>query len=494
MGSLLPDKVGHPVCASLTLPAGKPPPVRRDERWACPISGLPMTRTNRLPATSISRWTPAYFAAALLSLLLGEAMLAAGFGLPFDSGSGESLAVLHLIVLGWLSLLMAGALLQFVPVLVGRPLFAPGLALPALVMLMLGLVLLFLSFLDMSGLVDLSGGLFAAAAGFLSGAVLLLAVMIGGTIAMARPLVPAVLFVALGLLALAVAAGLGSLFAGTLSGLVSSSAAVDLLLQAPPVHAFAGLFGWLTLTAVGVSYRLLPMFLLSPSRISWPQRVTLCLGGLSLASAVATVPLIAAGLPARAAILAAAIMGLGALASYLVSVLHFYRARKRRVLDLSAKTALAAYGALGFSCLLFAQGIFVNAAQPFMAAALFLFIFGWLSGLGLAKLYKIIAFLTWLERFGALLGRQTTPRVQDLVRDDHGGPWFVLYFAAIAAGTIALACNEDVGFRLSCGLLLVATTGLCREFRRIRRLTYVNAEIRLPVGATGPHPCLSTGS
>lgn len=438
-----------------------------------------------MPATSISRWTPAYFAAALLSLLLGEAMLAAGFGLPFDAGSGESLAVLHLIVLGWLSLLMAGALLQFVPVLVARPLFAPGLALPALVMLLGGLCLLFFGFLGLSGLLDVPAALLAAAASLLSGGFLLLGITIGGTIAMAHPLPRAATFLALGLLALAVTAGLGSLFAATLSGLLSSSLAVDLLLQAPPVHAFSGLFGWLTLTAIGTSYRLLPMFLLSPEPPAWPTRVTLCLGGLSLLLGVALVPLIATGQPVQAVMPVAMVSGLGALASYLVSVFRLYRARKRKVLDLSAKAATAAFAALCFSGLLLAPAILRDHAQPLLMAAIFLYIFGWLSGLGLAKLYKIIAFLTWLECYGALLGRQTTPRVQDLVRDDHGSPWFVLYFAAVAAGTIALACDEDVGFRLSCGLLLVATTGLCREFRRIRRLTYVNAEIPLPVEAKG---------
>ena len=43
--------------------------------------------------------------------------------------------------------------------------------------------------------------------------------------------------------------------------------------------------------------------------------------------------------------------------------------------------------------------------------------FGWLSGLVLAKLYKIVAFLTWLGTYGPAMGRVPTPRVQDLVAE-----------------------------------------------------------------------------
>jgi hypothetical protein len=57
-----------------------------------------------------------------------------------------------------------------------------------------------------------------------------------------------------------------------------------------------------------------------------------------------------------------------------------------------------------------------------------------LSGLILAKLYKIIAFLTWLETYGPVMGRTATPRVQDLVAEPRASRWFVIYFAAVWSG------------------------------------------------------------
>ena len=69
-----------------------------------------------MPGATLSRWTPAYFAAAVLFLLLAEALMVAGFGYPATGlRSPETLALVHCVTLGWLSLLMLGALFQFVP-------------------------------------------------------------------------------------------------------------------------------------------------------------------------------------------------------------------------------------------------------------------------------------------------------------------------------------------------------------------------------------------
>ena len=79
-----------------------------------------------MPMASLSRWTMSYFAAALAFLLAAEAFAIAGVGYPATGlGDPATLVLVHLVAVGWLSLAMAGALLQFVPVLVSRPLAFP---------------------------------------------------------------------------------------------------------------------------------------------------------------------------------------------------------------------------------------------------------------------------------------------------------------------------------------------------------------------------------
>ena len=101
---------------------------------------------------SISRWTMSYFATALAWLFVALALMVAGFGYPATHvASPDTLVLVHVVCIGWLSLAMCGALFQFVPVLVARPLFSEKWALPALGLLTAGLAALLAGFLGLGG-------------------------------------------------------------------------------------------------------------------------------------------------------------------------------------------------------------------------------------------------------------------------------------------------------------------------------------------------------
>jgi hypothetical protein len=102
-----------------------------------------------------------YFAAALVSLLGAELLMAAGFGYPAAGlRTPDTLVLVHLAAIGWLSLLMCGALFQFVPVLIARPLHSNALTLPTLVSLLVGLAALLLGFLQLGGHIAAGIGFF----------------------------------------------------------------------------------------------------------------------------------------------------------------------------------------------------------------------------------------------------------------------------------------------------------------------------------------------
>ena len=81
----------------------------------------------------LSRWTPAMFACALVNL---------GLAWPVAPAVAVSLAMVHLLTIGWLTLLMFGALFQFVPVITSRKLPSQTLPLATLIFVEGGLALM----------------------------------------------------------------------------------------------------------------------------------------------------------------------------------------------------------------------------------------------------------------------------------------------------------------------------------------------------------------
>lgn len=435
--------------------------------------------------TALSRWTMAFFAAALLFLLAAEAMMAAGYGFPaVPVEAPETLILVHAVTIGWLSLLMCGALLQFVPVLVARPLRAGRLVVPALLCLVSGLLCLIGGFLGLAGTIAFPPPLLPAAAILLPSGFSLIGFIVAATLWSVRPsrLPLQARFVAVGVLCLLATFILGALFVLALSGLLP----FDVRNSGLPIHAIAGFGGWLTFSAIGVSYRLLPMFMLSPEKERATSKAVWWCGVAALLlifGAMADGPIGGLG----AAGLLAAVLATAMLALYGVDLVFFYRNRKRRHVELNVRAAGGAFLALFASALLFFALVATGTLERHIGALVYLVAFGWLTGLGLSQLYKIVPFLTWLECYGALMGKKPTPRVQDLVAERRAQLWFALYFVAVAGGAGALLAEASSAFRLASALMLVATVAIVAELVAARRLAYVPAGKRLPDGAVLPN-------
>jgi hypothetical protein len=370
-------------------------------------------------------------------------------------------------------------------VLVAKPLFAEQWALPALGLLTSGLVCLLAGFLALGGRLPPALWLLPVGAVLLVSGFTLVVVDLGLT-AWLRPTGPAS-FVLVGLASLCATAAFGSIFAFALAGW-GGSFGEAVLASGVPLHAIAGLGGWLTLTAMGVSYRLLSMFMLSPDVNERQSRITLATGALAIAVTVAG-GVLAIGLASGMGVvlLLAGVLGLVSAALYGRDIAGIFKNRKRRQLELNMRIATLSFASLAGVAVLGVALIAVDALAAQVGAFTFLAVFGWLSGLVLAKLYKIVAFLTWLETYGPVMGRTPTPRVQDLVAEGRAMKWFVIYYVAVWAGTLTLLAGVPGAFRLAVAAMTLGVAGIIREIVRIRRLADVASPLRLPSGATAPH-------
>lgn len=430
----------------------------------------------------------AYFAAALVFLILAEALMTAGYGYPAAAAEApETLVLVHTVTIGWLSLLMCGALFQFVPVLVAQPLRGEALVLPALLCLLAGLLCLLLGFLQLAGAFDLDFPFLVTGGCLLPVGFALVIWVLGTTLWHARPLSLPARFVPVGLASIAATASFGVLFVHLLSGLAVTQALVESRTQVLPIHAAAGFGGWLTFTAIGVSYRLLPMFMLAPEARRATSHSVWLSGSICLLAIIVAAPLeLRSGGSGRIAAFIAGLSGLVSLACYGIDLVFFYRSRKRRNIELNSKSAIGAFAGLYLSVLLFLVLMATGTLAMHAGALVYLVAFGWLTGLGLSQLYKIVPFLTWLECYGPVMGRKATPRVQDLVVEKRDGLWFALYFLGVLAGTSALLIDAAGLFRLAAATTLLATGAIAVELVLARRLSNVAEIQRLPQGTSRP--------
>ncbi len=408
----------------------------------------------------LSRWSQSYFTAAVISLLLAEMIWASGVADPLNNVSGPWVLVgVHLTTIGFLSLLMLGALHQFVPVLTETELAnqpASGLTLGCVVVGLSGMILGFL------------------ALGQKTPGVILWALPIGGTLVVIGVIVALLnLGVTLKrawpwtLSAWLVATGLAYLLLTVLAGLTFALSFADPRLFPPSWHAvlsgrglaahvMGGVGGWLTLTAMGVSYKLLAMFTLSDEH----RRVAGWLAYGFTAVGIFVVWL-SRWIQANRWSEGAWLLVLVGLALYLWDMRDLYRRRRRRQLELNSRYAIIAFL---FLATLLLVGLLVRptAMQPMDLGLTFWALYGWLGGLALTQLYKIVPFLTWLDRYGKRMGTGKIPRVQDLVDEDRDRYAYLVYFVAVALGSLFLYAHWSTGFRVALATSWLATLDIVR--------------------------------
>ncbi len=309
---------------------------------------------------------------ALLAALL---MLWAGPDAFASRWSSAMLGATHLLTLGYLSMAMAGSMLQLIPVVTGTEL-APGraAALGAWASLVIGTLLL------ATALALHITSLFVPAAMLLPAAFLLLAAPTVRALAAPAPpgAMPMVRGMRLALAALALAVVLGVALASQFAGL----AVVPLLLLAD-LHAAWGLIGWVAMLVLCVAFQVIPMF---QSSQTYPALVTRWAPWLLAGALVAwSGAWICAPQHARlgAMPIAALLAAFAVLSAWLLS------RSKRKAAD-----ATTLYWRLSLTSLALA-GVLYLATDGLELLTGMVFVCGFAMGAVNGMLYKIVPFLLW---------------------------------------------------------------------------------------------------
>ncbi|WP_420475000.1 hypothetical protein [Noviherbaspirillum sp. ST9] len=360
-----------------------------------------------------------FLTAPAFAVLAGVLLLWSGPGMFVSRWTPETLALTHLLTLGFLGMCMIGALLQILPVVAGIDIpYTRHTAAGIYGLLASGTVALSAAFLAESP-VTFRIALLLLGCAF---AWLLLSVLWRvWTAQHAAPMLIAIRM-ALTSLAAAVAFGLaaGSGFAWPLQ--------LPLLLIAD-LHVSWGLLGWVGLLVAGVAYQVVPMFQVTPVYPQWMTRGLAWAVFALLVLRTAVSVLVAEWEPLLTALLVLVWV------AFCVATFHLLRQRKRPKPDATTffwKTSLASgvCAALLWTAALAFPTVEHHPAYPLATGALLIVGFGYSVINGM--LYKIVPFLAWYHLQNKLAGSGAKPpSVKQLLPDRDAERQFELHLLAL---------------------------------------------------------------
>jgi hypothetical protein len=355
-----------------------------------------------------------FLAAPLFLMLAGVAALAAGPDALASRWNPAVAAVTHLLTLGYLAMVMVGALLQMLPVVLGARVPAvravSGVALAGLVvgtpLLAAGLAWTKPALLD-AAMVALAAGLLPF---LIAMAVSLLRSGVASNVAW--PMRHAWLGLALTLaLGLQLAAGLaGRAGVGDFAGLVQA-------------HLAWGLGGWVLVLVVGVAYQVVPMLQLTQA---YPALASRWLTWLILLG------LIAYGggqwLHGVWSDVGLAGVALGA-SSFALLTLWLQKRRRRKLGDVTLSFWRLGMASL-VGCVLLLPWLHDDRLQLVFGL---LFLLGFAASVVNGMLYKIVPFLAWFHLQAQTQARAgAIPNMKEFVPDALAGRHLRLHLAALA--------------------------------------------------------------
>jgi len=324
-----------------------------------------------------------FVTAPILAMLAALVLVFAGPAVFASRWSPSLLAVTHLLTLGYMSMVMLGAVLQILPVLAGvsvrRVVF-----IGSLVHLLITLGCLLLA----GGFLWHEGSLLLTAVSVLTMGFVLFVAVVGLSlhgVGRANPTIVGMRFSLVGLMAVL---GLGLLLTSGFTGW-NPLTQIDVWTD---VHLSWGVVGWFGVLLIGVSYQVVPMFQVTPEYPQWMKRWLLPVLLVTLASwnviSLAEITPVAGDL-----VLLLLMLELGVFA---LSTLWLFSRRKRKVPD---NTVLFWRTGIGFFVLMLVM-LFASKYKPQLQLDLPLGVLifqGVILTMINGMLYRIVPFLTWFH-------------------------------------------------------------------------------------------------
>lgn len=408
--------------------------------------------TGNTEATKTTSWKvvlPFYGYAAIAFLIATILLLFSASDITSHYFLPHTLAIIHIMALGWGTMMILGASHQLVPVLIEGKLYSNKLAYASFTFAAIGILLL------VNGFYVFNMGLHTQCGG-----ILIILSVIAYLINLAASMVKSkqenvhaffIFTAALWLLATAIV-GLLLLYNFTEPLLPKGS------LNYLPVHAHIGIVGWFLLLVMGVGSRLIPMFLISKynnTRQLWWIYGLINGGLLSFvyiflytdSKSLLSIPLLA---------VAASIVLFGDFC------FKAYQQRIRKKVDEQMKVSLLSVLMMLLPVIFLVIIITLLILSPKENVSLiitygFIIFFGWITAIILGMTFKTLPFIVWNKVYHHLAGKGKTPNPKDLFSKKVFKWMSVAYILGFVMFTAGILFYSAIVLQIAAALLLLTS-------------------------------------
>lgn len=355
------------------------------------------------------------------------------------------LSFIHIFLLGFVMMIIFGAMAQLVPVVLEVGHFGVELFYAIWPLLFIGAIMMAMGFLAYPTLLPFGGIIVMIAIMiFIAEIFLTIRKVQKMTLVMSSVLI-ANIFLFIGII-------FGLLMALGYAGLIDVD--INSLLRS---HVFSVIGGYVVITIMGLSVVLLPMFGLSHGFSMKPLKNTMTIMSASVLFVIASS---LSGVSFFEYIGYA--LGMIALLIYFSLVKTIYNTRARKEIDIYAKSLIFAYfsmlSSLGFGIL-----YLLSSYEPFLLSGAWLMFFGFFGFAITGHMYKIVPFLVWFDKFSPLVGKQRVPMLAEMLPKKSSEAQLVFCGIGVIIIAIAIVLKDDVFIKAGASFLLIGAISFARS-------------------------------
>lgn len=184
------------------------------------------------------------------------------------------------------------------------------------------------------------------------------------------------------------------------------------------LHAHMGLAGWFLMLIIGVSSKLIPMFLVStrqkPGFLTWSYLL------INTGLVLFLVDTYLYGLNIRTYLIAG--IAIAGVISWMIFIFYCVHSRMRKSIDLPMMHSFLSFLILGAAILILPFVIFYQIradSKTIQHTMLYgtLLLMGWISSLILGQTFKTLPFIVWIKKYQHLAGKSSIPMPGDLFNE-----------------------------------------------------------------------------